>query len=387
MSSQDINFVKFLRGTEQQYENLPVKDKNTLYFIYDKTSTEENPTGKLYLEKFLIGGNSADLHSLSLKDLTDTNIGTPGLGDILQFNGSKWQPVLLSDILSDLNLDGTIVHSGIIQNSGETELEAIKRVFENTSNPGDIGILQDGTVYLSESNNNWLKLIDGEVRNANISGITQDISTIQSSLTNIYTKDETENKINQIIAGKNHLTYEVIADISDIDISDINNKNKVFLILKDQDDQAAGNIYDEYMIIGDNNPSLEKIGDWQADLTNYIQAGDSRLLTPEQKQKLDNLVIEDDGSIAISGKVNAENVIGLEDFINQYQFIKDVDNNIFNVTNAGKLELNNEYVTTSFFESTVGNLEDLLNPVSAENNTLVNEINTIKESIVWQEMQ
>lgn len=384
--SQDINFVKFLRGTEQQYENLAVKDKNTLYFIYDKTSTDEHPTGKLYLEKFLIGGNSTELNQIALKDLTDTDIGTLSGDEILKYNGEKWQPVLLDDILADAGL-GNVVHSNIVKANNETELEAIKRTFDNTSNPGDIGILSDGTVYLSDGNNSWLKLIDKSVRNADIPGITSDISSIQSSLDNIYTKTETENKINELIAGTNHLSYEVKSDLLSIDVNDLANKNKVFLVLKSETDpDGANNNYDEYMIVGDTNPVLEKIGDWKVNLNNYIQVGDPYLLTDEQKQKLDNLVIEDDGSIAISGKVNAENVEGLENFISTHEYIKSVDSNIFNVNNNGKLTFLPDYVTTSTFNSIIGDMTDLGENRITPDSTIVSEINKIKESIIWTEM-
>lgn len=381
-----INFVKFLRGTETAYQNLleaQRTDENTLYFIYDKNSTEDNPKGKLYLDKFLIGGNT-ESNNLSLSDLIDTDIGTLRGEEILIFDNSSqtWKPVLLSDVIDTAGVTNINIESGIVKQPEEDEIDAIKRTFNQTSKPGDIGILSDGTVYLSESNNNWLKLIDGTVRDADIPRITSDISSLQSSLDNVYTKNETESKINELIAGKNHLSYEIKPNKEAIELTDPDNQNKVFLISRATADGEDNN-YDEFMII---NGSLEKIGDWKADLTNYIQAGDSRLLTDEQKTKLEKLVIDEDGQIAVSGTINANNVQGLQDFIDQHQFIKSVDTNIFNVTNAGKLELKNDYVTTAIFNSTVGNLADLGANRVSENSSLVEEINKIKESIIWEEM-
>ena len=381
-----INFVKFLRGTETAYQNLleaQRTDENTLYFIYDKNSTEDNPKGKLYLDKFLIGGNT-ESNNLSLSDLVDTDIGTLRGEEILIFDNSSqtWKPVLLSDVIDTAGVTNINIESGIVKQPEEDEIDAIKRTFNQTSKPGDIGILSDGTVYLSESNNNWLKLIDGTVRNADIPGITSDISSLQSSLDNVYTKNETESKINELIAGKNHLSYEIKPNKEAIELTDPDNQNKVFLISRATADGEDNN-YDEFMII---NGSLEKIGDWKADLTNYIQAGDSRLLTDEQKTKLEKLVIDEDGQIAVSGTINANNVQGLQDFIDQHQFIKSVDTNVFNVTNVGKLELKNDYVTTAIFNSTVGNLADLGANRVSENSSLVEEINKIKESIIWEEM-
>lgn len=381
-----INFVKFLRGTETAYQNLleaQRTDENTLYFIYDKNSTEDNPKGKLYLDKFLISGNT-ESSNLSLSDLVDTDIGTLRGEEILIFDNSSqtWKPVLLSDVIDTTGVGNINIESGIVKQPEEDEIDAIKRTFNQTSKPGDIGILSDGTVYLSESNNNWLKLIDGTIRDADIPGITSDISSLQSSLDNVYTKNETESKINELIAGKNHLSYEIKPNKEAIELTDPDNQNKVFLISRATADGEDNN-YDEFMII---NGSLEKIGDWKADLTNYIQAGDSRLLTDEQKTKLEKLVIDEDGQIAVSGTINANNVQGLQDFIDQHQFIKSVDTDVFNVTSAGKLELKNDYVTTAIFNSTVGNLADLGANRVSENSSLVEEINKIKESIIWEEM-
>ena len=47
------NYVKFLRGTPTAYNNLTVKDSDTLYFVSEKDST----TGKLYLGNVLIAGS------------------------------------------------------------------------------------------------------------------------------------------------------------------------------------------------------------------------------------------------------------------------------------------------------------------------------------------
>lgn len=287
-NNPNINFVKFLRGTQAQYDRLVNKDSNTLYFIYDKTSTEEHPTGKLYLDKFLIGGNSSELTALSLSDLTDTHVGTLTGSEVLQFDNSdnKWKPVLLSSIVAQAHLN-TVVKNNITKDLNETDIDAIQRAFNNTSAPGDIGILTNGSVYISNADNSWLKLLDGTIRNL--------------------------------------------------------------------------------------------------DLTDYIQAGDNRLLTDEQRTKIDNLVIGEDGQIAVSGTINAANVQGLEDFISQHQYISSVDDSIFNVTNAGKLEFKPDYVTTTIFNNIVGDINTLIYPISSNTN-IIDEINGIKESIIWQEI-
>ena len=64
-------YVKFLRGTPKAYENLPQKDSDTLYFIYE----QDEANGLLYLgSKLIAGANSGEENPTninSLKDLKD----------------------------------------------------------------------------------------------------------------------------------------------------------------------------------------------------------------------------------------------------------------------------------------------------------------------------
>jgi hypothetical protein len=87
-----------------------------LYFIYDKNSTEDNPKGKLYLDKFLISGNT-ESGNISLSDLTDTDIGALSGEEILIFdnNSQTWKPVLLSDVIDNTGVANISVESGIIK--------------------------------------------------------------------------------------------------------------------------------------------------------------------------------------------------------------------------------------------------------------------------------
>lgn len=126
------------------------------------------------------------------------------------------------------------------------------------------------------------------------------------------------------------------------------------------------------------------------------------LLSPEDKEKLNALVIDEDGSVGISGTVNASNVEGLGSWITEngatyisgltennlsavllekINFITSVDTNAFKVA-EGKLELIN--VPAEALYSTVGDLTQIQNYVVG--NTLVDEINSIYELLTWTEM-
>lgn len=163
------------------------------------------------------------------------------------------------------------------------------------------------------------------------------------------------------------------------------------------------------------------------------------LVTPEDREKLNALVLDEDGSgIEISGTVNAENVQGLgtwittnantyikgltennlsqavldklnyitaveeahfvvvdgtlkfhDDITNtlkavangDFNFIKSVDENVFSVT-SGLLEL--KAIPSNILTPVLGDLTTL--PNAAEDFTLVDEINNIYKSITWTEI-
>jgi hypothetical protein len=95
--------------------------------------------------------------------------------------------------------------------------------------------------------------------------------------------------------------------------------------------QLEDDKYDEYIVI---DGTLEKVGSWEVDLTDYatknsiVELQDAlankvdaienyTLLSPEDKAKLDKLVIDEDNNLEISGSVNADNVVGLETWLNE----------------------------------------------------------------------
>lgn len=81
---KNVNYVKFVRGLESSYNNLEVKQPDTLYFVYENA---DSVTGSLYLGSRLI---SSSIGSLSqLQDIVTTNVTD---GDVLVYNQeqNKW---------------------------------------------------------------------------------------------------------------------------------------------------------------------------------------------------------------------------------------------------------------------------------------------------------
>lgn len=154
------------------------------------------------------------------------------------------------------------------------------------------------------------------------------------------------------------------------------------------------------------------------------------LLSPTDKEKLDALVISEEGGVEISGKVNAANVEGLGDWLTgqresipglmsaadeskldgiaagaEPNFVKSVDETELSVDGTGKLSLVNAPIITSVSSdftitkgkqltltnqyitvAQVGNLEDLIHGSGDPNGTIVDELNALNQRLVWQEM-
>lgn len=112
-------YVKFVRGTSEAWENLDnsLKSPDTLYFISDK----DEATGKLYLGTKQIGGSGAS--STNIKDLEDIIIGEGvSEGSLLVYNSEskKWEAKSVADAIENVvgvmtaptdTLDGT---SGLV---------------------------------------------------------------------------------------------------------------------------------------------------------------------------------------------------------------------------------------------------------------------------------
>lgn len=96
----NINYVKFMRGTQSLYNSLAIKDQDTLYFVYENIGDDH---GKLYLGNKLISGSSSNLTGdISLADIADIAIDA-GLSDgqVLAYDAAedKWVNVSITEAI------------------------------------------------------------------------------------------------------------------------------------------------------------------------------------------------------------------------------------------------------------------------------------------------
>ena len=379
-------FVKFSRGLISQYDSLSQKDKDTLYLVYDSTSSTK---GKLYLGDKLI--SSADISSIKLSDISDISMPeslTDGM--LLQYNQStvpgesgRWEVRPIADVLSDYEGSGGSSNIPVVDN------------LNNIENPSKNDIAIQGTELFIYDGNQWQPLTVSDLENkvADLEtkvGVEANTESGQVA-TGLYKKlkdlrSDLQTEIMNSIANAQHLRYQIVNEISEIDLSDEDaTANVVFLVPKSSEDTHSDDGYDEYFV---TNGALEKIGSWDVDLTGYVQDNDNRLLTNQQKRKLDSIGYDSESNQAI---ISTSQVTNLNQFVQENSYIRDVEAGVFSVDENGKLELVSvpsdaltNYVSTPVFNSTVGDITQITGYETGH--TLVDEINVIKASVIWQEL-
>lgn len=379
-------FVKFSRGLISQYDSLSQKDKDTLYLVYDSTSSTK---GKLYLGDKLI--SSADISSIKLSDISDISMPeslTDGM--LLQYNQStvpgesgRWEARPIADVLSDYEGSGGSSNIPVVDN------------LNNIENPSKNDIAIQGTELFIYDGNQWQPLTVSDLENkvADLEtkvGVEANTESGQVA-TGLYKKlkdlrSDLQTEIMNSIANAQHLRYQIVNEINEIDLSDEDTTaNVVFLVPKSSEDTHSDDGYDEYFV---TKGALEKIGSWDADLTGYVQDNDNRLLTNQQKQKLDSIGYDSESNQAI---ISTSQVTNLNQFVQENSYIRDVEAGVFSVDENGKLGLVSvpsdaltNYVSTPVFNSTVGDITKITGYETGH--TLVDEINVIKASVIWQEL-
>lgn len=177
-----------------------------------------------------------------------------------------------------------------------------------------------------------------------IEGVTSQIAAIQTSVTNLqttvgdmqddiadrYTKEEADKKIADAIAAADHLQYKIVDSVDDIDPSIDGADNFIYLV-------KNGDSYDEYMVV---EGSIEKVGNWAVDLSEYAKTAD---VTEALKKKVD----AEEGKRLVSEEEIAKWNAGEENFVKS-------TSEEFEVDEDGKLSL------VSIAQSKVAGLEDLL---------------------------
>ena len=219
------NYVKFQRGSEQAYNNLAVKNQDTLYFVYNGS---DSTTAKLYLGNRLLSciGEGTGVTSLSaLEDVLIT--GTPPAGSFLVYTDGKWVNKSVSAVASMIAAEQSL---GIKINTNQFKFDVA------TGNLELVGFSDAASGAIA------FKGTDGTLS----WGTPKIISDISDNLNNLNTN--LESIINEKIAAMNHLVYKKVDNLDDA----IDN-NTIYLV--PNENAIAQNSYSEYLVV-DGVPEL-----------------------------------------------------------------------------------------------------------------------------------
>ena len=280
------NYVKFLRGTPSAYEALTSKDKDTLYFI----SGVDQKVGKLYLGDILVAGNvTPDGDSIvdSLGELTDVNLQGLVSGQVLGFNGAEWVPMDLPSALE----------ASIMVGATDTSDGAAGYVPAPKIGDQDKFLSGDGT---------WKK-ISTELLDLSSYAKKSEVEIVATKVANLEEIGAEKNIINSVDVATLNITEDRKLELKAVPQNIVTGLTKTSWTVQEVEDG------DDIFIAHTTGANLEDILK-PATFDPTTKTGTTGLMTAEQVQKLQALVITDEG-VQISGKVNADNVEGLGSWI------------------------------------------------------------------------
>ena len=272
------NYVKFQRGSEQAYNNLAVKNQDTLYFVYNGS---DSTTAKLYLGNKLLSGIGEGTGVTSLSALEDVLItGTPPAGSFLVYTDGKWVNKSVSAVASMIAAEQSL---GIKINTNQFKFDVA------TGNLELVGFSDAASGAIA------FKGTDGTLS----WGTPKIISDISDNLNNLNTN--LESIINEKIAAMNHLVYKKVDNLDDA----IDN-NTIYLV--PNENAIAQNSYSEYLVVDGVPELLGNVNTGEINLDGYA--------TVESLTKLETKFNSVVGDITQLNNYNADNPQTIIDELN-----------------------------------------------------------------------
>lgn len=181
-----------------------------------------------------------------------------------------------------------------------------------------------------------------------IEGLGSQLSSLQTSVSDLQKNTYTKTEVDKKIADAGHLKRIIVDSVDDIDVNAADADQYIYMVLTSPEDEADK--YDEYMVIlyedetGTEVRYAEKVGSWEVDLSNYVTK-------TALKTELDKKVDAKEGYSLISDEEKSK-LEGIEEGA-QKNLITSVDTTNFAIE-AGKLLLKGVTVAQ------VQNLQSLL---------------------------
>lgn len=474
-------------GTWVELEDTQITGDNLSITINDEVVSLNNYGVKYY--KY-VAENDGDKYTLQIVD--EDNPWIAGLEPKVTLEDEQlvigWyepSPTTIEEVNTQvINLQSTInnLKNMVGQPANEENNNAASGIYaelENKANSDDVYNKEAIDTAIEQLQFNIEEILDTK---ADTDKVTESFELVTEELSKkadkeaVYTKEETDLQVKTAIANADHLKRKEVASIEEIDVEAADATTYIYMVpsgLNDDDNKYYEYMVIETEIVDEENIStsirkIEQVGSWEVNLSDYAKKTElttvkndlieelkkkvdkvyytvtnedgttsqveGTLLTPEEKEKLSALSIDEDGSVGISGTVSVENVQGLSTWLtdNGDVYIKDLTEDNFSQETADKinyitavdeekftvdagtlglkavpktlvtgltenlntingnlsavekrvLNLEDTVITVDVFNKTVGNLETLL----TSNTTILAQIEDINSRLTWQEL-
>ena len=296
-------------------------------------------------------------------------------------------------------------------------LEGLEPKVVNDNGNLVIGWFEPNTITvdgLSDAVNNLSNQVNKNTQS--ISDITQQLNNKANS-SDVYTKTETDDLIAEKIASASHLKREVFNTILEATAFAETKKEKedqqIYRVINPDNDNENDK-YDEYLYI---NGSLEKVGSWAVDLSQYVKKEEGKSLVSDTE--IAKLATVEQGaqknyiaSVSSEFEVDENKQLKLVSIPptlnlstnNSFKALNSRVGNIENVLNDNESagtqglitkvtnlqnaldNLGDKYVTTTLYKAQVGDLSKLIHASGKGNSTIVDELNDINDRLEWKEL-
>ena len=475
------NYVRFYRGSPEAYANIIDKNKDTLYFIYSSDSDKGslylgdrlisgNVSNITDLEDLIITElqdkqilqydiaqsawvNKSIREAIGIMaSATEDNQGSMGLvpappaksQNLFLRGDGNWASIATDDKTITTTTDNVLTlkdfgtkYYHYIEATGSEEtgdfvpahyeaqivddthpwVEGLEPKVVNDKGNLIIGWFEPNTITVDGLSNSINNLSNQVNRNTqSISDITEQLDNKANS-SNVYTKTETNNLIDEKVASASHLKREVfntILEATAFTESHAETADQYIYMVLNPDSNNENDKYDEYLYV---NGSLEKVGSWGADLSQYVKKEEGKSLVSDteiaklatveqgaQKNYIASVSSEfevdeskqlklvsipptlnlstNNSFKALDSKVgNIENVLNDNESAGTQGLVTKVTN-LQNALN----NLGNNYVTTTLYRAQVGDLSKLIHASGKNNSTIVDELNDINDRLEWKEL-
>lgn len=475
------NYVRFYRGSPEAYAK-ELKNNDTLYFVYSSDSNKGslylgdrlisgNVSNITDLEDLIITelqdkqilqydiAQSAWVNK-SIRDAIGIMVGAsedsqgsiglvpaPGIGQqnlFLKGNGN-WASIATDDKTITTTTDNVLTlkdfgtkYYHYIEATGSEEtgdfvpahyeaqivdnthpwVEGLEPKVVNDKGNLIIGWFEPNTITVDGLSNSINNLSNQVNRNTqSISNITQQLSDKANS-SDVYTKTETDDLIAEKVASASHLKREVFNTILQATAfaeSHTETADQYIYMVLNPDSDNENDKYDEYLYV---NGSLEKVGSWAVDLSQYVKKEEGKSLV--SNTEIAKLATVEQGaqknyiaSVSSEFEVDENKQLKLVSIpptlnLNTNNSFKALDSRVGNIENilndnesAGTQglvtkvtnlqnalnNLGNNYVTTTLYRAQVGDLSKLIHASGKDNSTIVDELNDINDRLEWKELK